>query len=82
MEDGQATNDKMLRRSEDMVMRLSGAGRDQAREALGRARGSVKLAILLRHGCDINAAKALLDRANGQLRKALALIGQRGMHAA
>ena len=82
MVDLQATNEKLLRRSEDMVMRLSGGTRDQARDALGRARGSVKVAVLLSRGCDLNTAKMLLDRGNGQLRKALALMGQRGMHAA
>jgi len=82
MVDMQATNEKLLRRSEDMVVRLAGGTRDEAREALGRAHGSVKLAILLSHGCDLPTAIALLDRGGGQLRKALALIGQRGMHAA
>ena len=82
MVDVQATNDKLLRRSEDMVMRLAGGTREEARDALGRARGSVKLAILLSRGCDLATATALLDRAGGQLRKALALIGRRGVHAA
>ena len=82
MVDVQATNEKLLRRSEDIVMRLAGGTREEARDALGHARGSVKLAILLSHGCDLNSATALLDRAGGQLRKALALIGQGGIHAA
>jgi N-acetylmuramic acid 6-phosphate etherase len=82
MVDVQATNDKLLRRSEDMVMRLAGGTREEARDALGRARGSVKLAVLLSRGCDLASATALLDRAGGQLRKALALIGRRGVHAA
>jgi N-acetylmuramic acid 6-phosphate etherase len=82
MVDVQATNEKLMRRSEDIVMRLAGGTREEARDALGRARGSVKLAILLSHGCDLNSAITLLDRAGGQLRKALALIGQRGIHAA
>jgi N-acetylmuramic acid 6-phosphate etherase len=82
MVDMQATNEKLLRRSEDMVMRLAGGTREEARDALGRARGSVKLAILLARGCDLATATALLDRGGGQLRKALALIGQRGVHAA
>jgi N-acetylmuramic acid 6-phosphate etherase len=81
MVDVQATNEKLMRRSEDMVMRLSGGTREQARSALGRAQGSVKLAILLSRGCDLQTAKTLLDRGNGQLRKALALIG-RGVNAA
>ena len=82
MVDVQATNEKLLRRSEDMVMRLAGGTRAEARDALGRARGSVKLAILLSRGCDLKSATLLLERAGGQLRKALALMGQRGIHAA
>ena len=82
MVDMQASNEKLLRRSEDMLMRLTRCSRDEARDALGRARGSVKIAVMLLNGCDPETAKALLDRAHGQLRKALALIGQRGMDAA
>ena len=82
MVDLQASNEKLLRRSEDMLIRLTHCSRDQARDALGRARGSVKIAVMLLSGCDLERAKALLDRANGQLRKALTLIGQRGMDAA
>jgi N-acetylmuramic acid 6-phosphate etherase len=82
MVDVQATNEKLLRRSEDMVMRLAGGTRDQARDSLGRAEGSVKLAVLLSSGCDLKTAKSLLDRGEGQLRKALALRAQRGMNAA
>jgi len=82
MVDVQATNEKLLRRSEDIVIRLSGGTRAEARDALGRARGSVKLAILLRRGCDLKTATTLLERGEGQLRKALSLIGQRGTVAA
>src|SRR3954454_16009745 len=82
MVDMQATNEKLLRRSEDMLMRLTDCSRDGAREALGRARGSVKIAVMLLNGCDLDTANALLDRANGQLRKALSLIGRRGIDAA
>jgi N-acetylmuramic acid 6-phosphate etherase len=82
MVDVQATNEKLLRRSEDMVMRLAGGTRDHARDALRRAEGSVKLAVLLSGGCDLKAAKSLLDRGNGQLRKALALRAERGTNAA
>src|SRR5215213_11632903 len=65
MVDVQASNEKLMRRSEDMVMRLAGGTREQARAALGRAQGSVKLAILLSRGCDLKTAKTLLDRGNG-----------------
>jgi N-acetylmuramic acid 6-phosphate etherase len=82
MVDVQASNEKLLRRSEDMVMRIAGSRREEARDALGRARGSVKLAVLLSQGCDLKTAATLLDRGGGQLRKALALLGQRKMDAA
>src|SRR5215468_9516343 len=82
MVDVQATNEKLLRRSEDIVMRLSAGTRAEARDALGRARGSVKLAILLRRGCDLKTATTLLERGGGQLRKALSLMAQRGIVAA
>jgi N-acetylmuramic acid 6-phosphate etherase len=82
MVDMQASNEKLLRRSENMLIRLTRCSRDAARDALGRARGSVKIAVLLLNGCELERAKALLDRADGQLRKALALVGQRGMDAA
>ena len=82
MVDVQATNEKLLRRSEDIVMRIAGRTRDEARDALGRAHGSVKLAVLLSYGCDLKTATALLDRAGGQLRKALALRGRGAVDAA
>jgi N-acetylmuramic acid 6-phosphate etherase len=47
------------------------------REALGRAGGSVKLAVLLLQGCDLAQAEAALERAGGQLRSALGLMGER-----
>jgi N-acetylmuramic acid 6-phosphate (MurNAc-6-P) etherase len=41
---------------------------------LNSASGSVKLAVLLLHGCDLKLAEDLLDRAKGHLGKALDLI--------
>jgi len=82
MVDVQANNKKLVRRSEDMLLRLTDRSREEVREALRRANGSVKVAIMLLHGCDVNEATALLARAGGQLRAALALIGRRGSDAA
>lgn len=82
MVDVQATNEKLVRRSEDMLVRLTKCSRDDARGALRRARGSVKLAVMLLNGCDLKTAAALLERAGGRLRKALSLIGQRSFDAA
>jgi N-acetylmuramic acid 6-phosphate etherase len=78
----QAVNKKLLRRSEDMLMRITRCNRDDARAALQRARGSVKLAVMLLHGCDPAYGAQLLDQAQGQLRMALASIGKRGSDAA
>jgi N-acetylmuramic acid 6-phosphate etherase len=76
MVDLQAVNEKLVRRSEAILIRLTGRSTGDVREALRRADGSVKLAVLLLHGCDRNAAIDILDRAGGQLRAALALIGK------
>ncbi len=82
MVDVQAVNKKLVQRSEDMLVRLTGRSNDDARAALRQAEGSVKLAMLLLKGCNLQEAKALLSRAGGQLRAALALIGRRGSDAA
>src|SRR4051794_37849757 len=82
MVDVQAVNEKLVRRSEDMLVRLTGCSRPAARDALGRAQGSVKLAVMLLNGCDAEKGARLIDRAGGRLRTALAAIGARDSHAA
>jgi N-acetylmuramic acid 6-phosphate etherase len=82
MVDVQAVNQKLIRRSEDMLVRLTGCSRDVARDALRTAQGSVKLAVMLLNGCNVEEGARLIDEAGGQLRAALALIGRRGTHAA
>jgi N-acetylmuramic acid 6-phosphate etherase len=82
MVDVQALNQKLIRRSEDMLLRLTNCSREEARGALTQAQGSVKLAVMLLHGCSPEKGVELLDRARGQLRSALALIDQRGTDAA
>ncbi|MGA7425542.1 MAG: N-acetylmuramic acid 6-phosphate etherase [Rhodoplanes sp.] len=82
MIDVQAVNEKLVRRSEDMLMRLTGCSRTDARHALQRAHGSVKLAVMLLRGCEPEEGVRLIERAGGQLRAALALIGRRGTDAA
>jgi N-acetylmuramic acid 6-phosphate etherase len=82
MVDVQAVNAKLVRRSEDMLLRLTGRSREEVRDALGRANGSVKVALMLLRGCELNEARSLLELAGGQLRAALALIGRRGSDAA
>jgi N-acetylmuramic acid 6-phosphate etherase len=82
MVDLQAVNQKLVRRSETILMRLTGRGSQQAQEALRQANGSVKLAVLLLHGCAVNEATTILDRAGGQLRAALTAIGKPGPYPA
>lgn len=77
MVDVQATNAKLVRRAEEMLARLTGHGRAEVREALGRAGGSVKLAVLLLQGYDVAQAEAALESTGGQLRSALGLKGER-----
>jgi N-acetylmuramic acid 6-phosphate etherase len=78
MVDVQAGNQKLVRRSERILIRLSGCSSEQACEALRQANGNVKLAVLVLHGCDLKEATSILDRAGGQLRAALAAIGKSG----
>jgi len=73
MVDVQAVNNKLVRHSENMLIRLTGRSREDAHDALRRANGSVKLAVLMLHGCDLNEATMILERAGGRLRAALAL---------
>jgi N-acetylmuramic acid 6-phosphate etherase len=77
MVDVQATNRKLVRRSEEMLVRLTGCRPEAARDALARADGSVKVAVLLLSGCDPDEAAAALARAGGQLRGALAEVERR-----
>src|SRR5262245_57753147 len=53
MVDLQATNVKLARRKQDMLRYLTGAGEAVINDALVRANGSVKLAVLLLKGCDL-----------------------------
>jgi N-acetylmuramic acid 6-phosphate etherase len=72
MVDVQAANAKLTRRSEGMLRHLTGRSSEEICTALAAADGSVKLAALLLQGCDLVDAKAVLERAAGQLRVALA----------
>lgn len=75
MVDVQASNKKLIRRSEKILSRLSGRSREEIDAALHRAGGSVKLAFLLLQGVGLNEAEAALDEAHGHLRRAMALVG-------
>ena len=82
MVDVQAINAKLVRRSETILRRLSGRSSEEAADALRRANGSVKLAMLLLHGCSAEEGTRLLDQAGGRLRTALTNIGGRAAAAA
>jgi len=77
MVDVQATNRKLVRRSETILGQLTGHSREEVRSALRQAQGSVKLALLLLEGSGIDEARGALDRADGDLRAAKALIETR-----
>jgi len=82
MVDVQAVNQKLVRRSEEMLLKLTARSPEDVRQALQQANGNVKLAVLLLRGCDMQKAQALLDLAHGELRAALHLIDLRGSDAA
>jgi N-acetylmuramic acid 6-phosphate etherase len=81
MVDVRASNRKLVHRSEDILIKLTGCSRSDARDALSSAGGSVKLAVLLLHGCDRERAEYLLNRSEGHLGKALDLINSSGSDA-
>lgn len=72
MVDMRATNAKLRRRSEVMVAQITGCDDAEAAEALRRAEGDLKTAVLIALGADAPDARAALDRSNGNLRQALA----------
>jgi N-acetylmuramic acid 6-phosphate etherase len=77
MVDVRPTNEKLRKRSEDILMQLTGSNRDEARDALSRAHGSVTIAVMLLNGCDLESAKKMLSDANGRLGIALRHLGDR-----
>jgi N-acetylmuramic acid 6-phosphate etherase len=78
MVDVQAINAKLVARSESILQQLTGRSADDAREALQRAGGNIKIAVLLLQGVTAEHAAALIEEANGQLRTALKLAAAAG----
>jgi N-acetylmuramic acid 6-phosphate etherase len=76
MVDVRATNAKLVERSKNILHRLTGRSKEEVSEALVSANGSVKVAMLLLHGCNAEQARKLLDQSEGRLRVALRRIGQ------
>ena len=67
MVDMVARNEKLRRRALRMVCTLTGCTQDVARDALARAGGRTKLAILLVTGMDLEKAETALTRNDGDL---------------
>ena len=77
MVDLKAVNKKLIRRSEKILLELSGRSREEVHDALRRAEGNVKTALLVLEGCDLGEAARMLDRSGGHLRTAKAMIETR-----
>jgi N-acetylmuramic acid 6-phosphate etherase len=67
----QASNAKLAERKEKILINLTGRSGQQVRDALERSSGSVKLAVLLLSGCELDEAKQILERVGGRLRAAM-----------
>ena len=71
-----ANNEKLFRRSENMVMEITGCSREVAANNLREAGGQVKEAVLIMSGAkDLNKARDLLESSDQNLRLALAKLG-------
>lgn len=72
MVDLKASNIKLVDRSARIISMVTGLDRDAAMEALKRADGHVKLAIVMhQRGVDAETAKKMLSDAGGRLRAAM-----------
>ncbi|MBM3531650.1 MAG: N-acetylmuramic acid 6-phosphate etherase [Alphaproteobacteria bacterium] len=74
MVDLRATNLKLRKRSERMLMDIADVGAETARDALRRCNGKVKPAVLVAKGLTPDAAERALAQAGGSLRQALKAI--------
>src|SRR5215831_10461963 len=79
MVDVQAVNAKLIGRGQNILRQLSGRSEQELRDALERAGGNVKKAMLILHGCTPDKAAALLQETGGLLRTALRLAGSSEM---
>jgi N-acetylmuramic acid 6-phosphate etherase len=82
MVDVRAVNEKLVKRSEEMLVQLTGRSQDDVRNALSRANGNVKIAVMLLQGCDLQSAKQLLSAAGDRLGAALDLVGNASVNKA
>ncbi len=74
MVDLQATSQKLIERSKSVISRAVNCDYRTAENLLERARGNVKLAIIMgKLNCDLSAARSRLERAGGFVYKAIEL---------
>ena len=74
MVDLKRTNEKLVTRSENIVMATTGCDRQEAKTTLDEAEGSVKLAITaILSKSDVRQAAAYLEESGGYVRRALEL---------
>jgi N-acetylmuramic acid 6-phosphate etherase len=72
MIDLQMTNKKLVERSKKIVMTITGLSYEEATEALEKAKGHVKTAlVMIKANVDYKVAKERLKRADGFVRKAI-----------
>ena len=72
MVDMRATNAKLVKRAERMLIQITGTTPETARAALEKTQGRVKPAVLVVKGLSAEEAEKALERAEGSLRAALA----------
>ena len=75
MVDVRASNEKLRRRSVQMVATIAGCAEDAATAALAAGDGDIRLAALIARGLERSAAEASLKKHDGDLRAALAELG-------
>lgn len=72
MVDVKQSNEKLVVRSQNIVMAATGCDREKAKEVLGQAEGHVKTAItMILLNCNVSEAKNKLSKAKGKIREAL-----------
>lgn len=72
MVDVKQSNEKLVVRSQNIVMTATGCSREEAKEALKQAEGHVKTAVtMILSGCDPQEARQKLSQAGGKIREAL-----------
>lgn len=74
MVDVQPTNEKLRTRAENIIMEVTGLSRADARAALEKTDGNVKLALVMElKDCDLATAEKNLEKAGGKIAGALQL---------